>query len=315
MRMTAVRARRSELYSLLMLSFAISLATAGCGGSADAGGASGSAVPTADVLGSVVKDDTLTALLPESTRQAGVVKFASSVGSTPPSAFYAEDNKTLQGVDIEIAAAVGQVLGVRIDREIASFEAILPALSSGKYEVGTGNFGVTEARKKTIDFVTYINDGQGFAVRKGDDRVKEVKSLDQLCGLKIGTGAGTTFEATLEREKHVCPDAGKPEYQVLSFSETAGIYLGLQQQHIDVIMSTINGLRHAASEQPNLRFLNEFKRLDVGFAFKKGSPLTPAFQGAMNKIIKDGVYQRILEKWGTRDSAIPESRISPPELP
>lgn len=312
MRTTAVRAGRSKLYSLLMLSFAISLATAGCGGSADAGGAS--AVPTADVLGSVVKDDALAALLPEATRQAGVVKFASSVGSTPPSAFYGEDNKTLQGVDIEIAAAVGQLLGVRIDREVASFEAILPALSSGKYEVGTGNFGVTEARKNTIDFVTYINDGQGFAVRKGDDRVKEVKSLDQLCGLKIGTGAGTTFEATLEREKHVCPDAGKPEYQVLSFSDTAGIFLGLQQQHIDVIMSTINGLRHAASEQPNLRFLNEFKRLDVGFAFKKGSPLAPAFQAAVNELIKDGAYQRILDKWGTRDSAIPESRLSPPEL-
>lgn len=311
---TPVAARRNKLYSLLMLSFAISLATAGCGGSADAGGATRSALPTADVLGSVTKDDALAALLPEATQQAGVVKFASSVGSTPPSAFYAEDNKTLQGVDIEVAAAVGQVLGVRIDREVASFEAILPALSSGKYEVGTGNFGVTEARKKTIDFVTYVNDGQGFAVRKGDDRVKEVKSLDQLCGLKIGTGAGTTFEATLEREKHVCPDAGKPEYQVLSFSDTAGIYLGLQQQHIDVIMSTINGLRHAASEQPNLRFLNEFKRLDVGFAFKKGSPLTPAFQGAVNKLIKDGAYQRIMEKWGTQDSAIPESLISPPEL-
>jgi polar amino acid transport system substrate-binding protein len=297
-----------------MLSFAISFATAGCGSAGAGSGTPASAVPTVDVLGSVAKDDAIAALLPDATRQAGVVKFASSVGSTPPSAFYAEDNKTVQGVDIEIAAAVGKVLGVGIDREVASFEAILPALTSGKYEVGTGNFGVTEARKKTIDFVTYINDGQGFAVRKGDDRVKEVKKLDQLCGLKIGTGAGTTFEATLEREKHVCPDAGKPEYQVLSFSENAAIYLGLQQQHIDVIMSTINGLRHAASEQPNLTFLNEFKRLDVGFAFKKGSPLAPAFQAAVNKLIADGTYQRILEKWGTRDSAIPESRISPPEL-
>jgi polar amino acid transport system substrate-binding protein len=311
------RPKRSKLYSLLMLSFVLSFATAACGtgsGATDAGGASKSAIPTADVLSAVVKDDAVAALLPDAAKQAGVVKFASSVGSTPPSAFYAEDNKTVQGVDIEIAAAVGQVLGVKIDREVASFEAILPALSSGKYEVGTGNFGVTEARKKTIDFVTYINDGQGFAVRKGDDRVKEVKKLDQLCGLKIGTGAGTTFEATLEKEKHVCPDAGKPEYEVLSFADNGAIYLGLQQQHIDVIMSTINGLRHAASEQPGLQFLNEFKRLDVGFAFKKGSPLAPAFQAAVNKLIKDGTYGKILEKWGTGDSAIPESRISPPEL-
>jgi len=309
------RPKRGKLYSLLMLSFALSFATAACGtGSADAGGASKSAAPTADVLSGVAKDDAIAALLPDATKQAGVVKFASSVGSTPPSAFYAEDNKTVQGVDIEIADAVGRVLGVGIDREVATFDAILPALSSGKYEVGTGNFGVTETRKKTIDFVTYINDGQGFAVRKGDDRVKEVKKLDQLCGLKIGTGAGTTFEATLEKEKHVCADAGKPAYEVSSFGDNGAIYLGLQQQHIDVIMSTINGLRHAAAAQPNLQFLNEFKRLDVGFALKKGSPLAPAFQAAVNKLIKDGTYGKILDKWGTKDSAIPESRISPPEL-
>jgi len=309
------RPKRGKLYSLLMLSFALSFATAACGtGSADAGGASKSAAPTADVLSGVAKDDAIAALLPDATKQSGVVKFASSVGSTPPSAFYAEDNKTVQGVDIEIADAVGRVLGVGIDREVATFDAILPALSSGKYEVGTGNFGVTETRKKTIDFVTYINDGQGFAVRKGDDRVKEVKKLDQLCGLKIGTGAGTTFEATLEKEKHVCADAGKPAYEVSSFGDNGAIYLGLQQQHIDVIMSTINGLRHAAAAQPNLQFLNEFKRLDVGFAFKKGSPLAPAFQAAVNKLIKDGTYGKILDKWGTKDSAIPESRISPPEL-
>ncbi|WNV90480.1 ABC transporter substrate-binding protein [Umezawaea sp. Da 62-37] len=309
----AHKTKRSQIYAALMLAFAVAFATAGCG-AADAGGSTPSTAPTADVLASVVKDDSIAALLPEAARQAGVVKFASSVGNVPPSAFYAEDNKTVQGVDIDVAAAVGQVLGLRIDREIATFEAILPALTSGKYEVGTGNFGVTEARKKTIDFVTYVNDGQGFAARKDDDRLKEVEDLTQLCGLKIGTGAGTTFEATLEREKHVCPDAGKPEYEVLSFSDNAAVFLGLQQKHIDVIMSTINGLRHAAAGQPNLAFLNEFKRLDVGFAFKKGSPLAPAFQGAVNKLIKDGTYQRIMEKWGTQDSAIPESLISPPEL-
>jgi len=312
------RRRRNPLYATLILAFAVTFATA-CG-SADAGGPA-TPDPKTDVLSGVVKDEAIAAQLPAAVRQAGVVRFATSVGSTPPSAYYAEDNKTVQGQDIDIAEAVAKVLGIRIEREVASFEAILPALTSGKYEVGTGNFGVTEARKKTIDFVTYVNDGQGFAVRKDDSRFApggadnpiQVKSLTQLCGLKIGTGTGTTFEATLEREKHVCPDAGKPEYQVLSFSENAAIFLGLQQQHIDVVMSTINGLRYATTQQPNLRFLNEFKRLDVGFAFKKGSELTPAFQSAVNKLIEDGTYRAILAKWGTEGSSIPKSQVSPPE--
>ncbi len=297
---------------LLMLVSLLALIVSGCGTPA-ANQPDPGVQPSVDVLSALTKDEAIAALLPQDVRDAGVVKFGSSVGSTPPSAYYAEDNKTILGQDIDIAAAVGKVLGVRVEREVAAFEVILPALTSGKYQVGTGNFGVTEARKKTIDFVTYINDGQGFAVRTDDTRLSKVDNLLQLCGLKIGTGAGTTFEATLEREKHICPDAGKPAYEVLSFSENAATYLGIQQRHIDVIMSTINGLRYAAAHQPNLKFLNEFKRLDVGFAFQKGSPLTPAFQAAVNKIIKDGSYQRILDKWGTRESAIPESLISPPE--
>ena len=299
---------------LLMLTAVLSLVVSGCAVPADAVDPPASGVrPAEDVLSGLSKDEEIAALLPPAVRSAGVVKFGSSVGGQPPSSYYAEDNKTVLGLDVDVSEAVARTLGLRIEREVASFETILPSLAGGKYDVGTGNFGVTEARKKTIDFVTYINDGQGFAVRADDDRLARVDGLVSLCGLKVGTGAGTTFEATLEREKHVCASAGRPDYEVLSFAENAAIFLGLQQRHIDVVMSTINGLRHAAANQPNLKFLGEFKRLDVGFALPKGSALAPAFQAAVNKIIEDGAYERILDKWGTENSAIPESLISPPE--
>ncbi len=79
-------------------------------------------------------------------------------------------------------------------------------------------------------------------------------------------------------------------------------------------MSTINGLRYAVGQQEGLRFLNEFHRLDVGFAFTKGTKLAAAFQAAVNKLIADGTYGKILKKWGTSGSAIEKSEISPPEI-
>ena len=82
----------------------------------------------------------------------------------------------------------------------------------------------------------------------------------------------------------------------------------------DIVMSTINGLRYAVAHQEGLKVLGEFHRLDVGFAFKKGTKLAPAFQAAVNRLIEDGTYDRILKKWGTRASAIEKSRISPPEI-
>lgn len=63
-----------------------------------------------------------------------------------------------------------------------------------------------------------------------------------------------------------------------------------------------------------MKFLNEFHRLDVGFARKKGTKLAPAFQAAVNRLIADGTYDRILKKWGMTGSAIEKSQLSPPEI-
>lgn len=272
----------------------------------------GGKTPTTDVVSSVKRDDDAAKLLPEKVRASGTLSLASSVGA-PPGAFYEEDGRTLAGADIDFADAVARMLGLRLKREVASFEAILPALGSGKYDLGTANFGVTEERRRTIDFVTYINDGQGFAVRDDSD-LKKVTDLTQLCGLTVGTGAGTTFEATLEENRHRCADAGKKPYEVKTYADQAAVWISLRQGRSDVLMSTINGLRYAVAQQEGLRFLNEFKRLDVGFAFKKGTPLAPAFQAAVNALKADGTYDRILKKWGTSESAIRTSQISPPEI-
>ncbi|MFJ9850729.1 ABC transporter substrate-binding protein [Streptomyces sp. NPDC101150] len=313
--MTTTTPRTAALRATALLATAV-LALTACGsGGPPAGGTAGPAaaeIPTTDVVSGVKKDPAAAALLPADVRKRGTLTLATSVGA-PPGTTYLADGKTLVGQDVDFADAVAKVLGIRLRREVASFEAILPALGSGKYDLGTGNFGVTDERRRTIDFVTYINDGQGFAVRK-DSRLKEVTSLKQLCGLTVATGAGTTFEATLEESRHLCQEAGRKPYDVKTYAESGALWISLQQGRTDVVMSTINGLRYAVKQQPGLRFLNEFKRLDVGFAFKKGTPLAPAVRAAVNRLKKDGSYGRILKKWGTGASAIKESRISPPEI-
>ncbi|MGK5696669.1 ABC transporter substrate-binding protein [Streptomyces sp. URMC 128] len=307
------------------------LALTACGSGDPSGttpaGAQASPAPTDDPVAAVRKVDSVAALLPADVRKAGRLRVGSSIGF-PPGAYYAwgsprssevesggGQDKPPAGQDIDLADAVAKVLGVQLERQDASFETILPALGSGKYDFGTGNFGVTTERLKTIDFVTYINDGQGFAVKTGNTALgKKVTDLTQLCGLTIGTGAGTTFEATLTAQKGVCAKAGKRPYDVKVYAENAATLTALQQGRIDVIMSTINGLRYQAAQPASqTTFLGEFHRLDVGFAFKKGSPLTQAFQAAVNELIKDGTYARILKKWGTTASAIDTSLINPPE--
>ncbi|MEU8506431.1 ABC transporter substrate-binding protein [Streptomyces brevispora] len=310
------RTRHTAVFALITAA-ALTLTACGSGDPAVApAGAAGpvakGAVPTADVVSGVKRNRAAAALLPAAVRSSGTLDIAAAVG-TPPSATYLADGTTLAGTDIDFANAVAGVLGLKPRREVAAFEAILPALGSGKYDVGTGNFGVTDERRRAIDFVTYLNDGQGFAVRD-DSELRKVTDLTQLCGLTVGTAAGTTFEVTLEENRHRCSEAGKKPYEVKTYSDLAAIWSSLQQGRTDVVMSTINGLRYAVKQQEGVRFLNEFKRLDVGFAFKKGTPLAPAFRAAVNSLMADGTYDRILKKWGIDASAVTTSQISPPEI-
>ncbi|WP_055698403.1 ABC transporter substrate-binding protein [Streptomyces silaceus] len=315
---TPSQSRRIPAAFALITAATLALTACGSGGAAGTAGGAAPAgksarIPTADVVSSVKKSPAAAGLLPADVRERGTLDVAASVGGTPPGALYLEDGRTIVGQDIDFADAVAKVLGLKLKREAASFEAILPALGSGKYDLGTGNFGVTDERRRTIDFVTYINDGQGFAVRK-DSKLKKVTDFEQLCGLNVATGAGTTFEVTLEDNKHVCEEAGKKPYSVKTYAEQGAIWAALQQGRADAVMSTINGLRYAVKQQEGLKFLGEYHRLDVGFAFKKGTKLAPAFRAAVDQLIKDGTYDRILKKWGTQGSAIEKSQISPPEI-
>ncbi|MFG2363378.1 ABC transporter substrate-binding protein [Streptomyces mirabilis] len=300
---------------VIITSTALLLTACGSGSDGTTGTAANAAakadkIPTTDVVSDIPKDEAAATLLPSGVTGLTV---AVAVGGTPPGTTYLDDGKTLTGQDVDFADAVAKVLGIELKTEQAGFEAILPALDSGKYDFGASNFGVTDERRKTIDFVTYINDGQGFATRS-DSKLAKITDLKQLCGLNVATGAGTTFEATLEENKKVCTDAGKKAYKVQTYSEQGAIWSSLQQGRSDLVMSTINGLRYAVAHQQGVKFLNEYHRLDVGFAFKKDTKLAPAFQAAVNKLIADGTYDKILKKWGTTGSAIAKSEISPPEL-
>jgi polar amino acid transport system substrate-binding protein len=312
---TRTRYRRFAPFALIT-STALLLTACGSGSdgttgtTANATAAKAGKIPTTDVVSDITKDEAAAKLLPSGVTSLTV---AVAVGGTPPGTTYLDDGKTLTGQDVDFADAVAKVLGIELKTEQAGFEAILPALDSGKYDFGASNFGVTDERRKTIDFVTYINDGQGFAARK-DSKLAKITDLEQLCGLNVATGAGTTFEATLEENKKVCADAGKKAYKVQTYGEQGAIWSSLQQGRSDIVMSTINGLRYAVTQQQGVKFLNEFHRLDVGFAFKKNTKLAPAFQAAVNKLIANGTYDRILKKWGTTGSAIEKSQISPPEL-
>ncbi|WP_405010108.1 ABC transporter substrate-binding protein [Kitasatospora sp. NBC_01539] len=266
-----------------------------------------------DVVSAVQKDTALAAKLPAELRASGVLRIGSGIGVVPI-AFSPEDGGPPRGLDIDVSEAVARLLGLKVERTHVSGATLITGLNAGRYELGTANLGVTEERKQAIDFVLYKTDGTGFAVRK-DSTLQKVDDLTQLCGLKVGTGTGTSYEADLAKATKQCAAQGRPPITVNTYSDAAAHFLALRQGHVDLLMTTSSVLRYAATQQPDLRYLNELERKNVGLAVKKGSPLAEPLKDAVNLLIKDGTYTRILTKWGVKESAVPASVVNPPTRP
>ena len=306
---------------------------AGCGSSSTSTGSgsnaagtsasasSSSSYPTADVVSGIAEDASLHAALlaadPSAasgltlgtTYQPGLTGLPHVGQSTASAASGATVDDI--GVDIDLRNAVAKLLGTSWSVQNGTFATIIPGVQNGKYAVGQDNFGVTSAREKIVDFSTYLTDGQAL-LAPSDSTLSSVTNITQLCGLTIGTGAGTTFQTILQTNASKCAAAGKKAYTVDYFSDNAAIWLGLANGRIDAYFGPTLSLKYDATHVANTKFLSQISSTPVGFVTAKGSPLAKVLTDAVNALIADGDYAKILDKWSIASSGISDSQVNPP---
>ncbi|MGO1315778.1 MAG: transporter substrate-binding domain-containing protein, partial [Cellulomonadaceae bacterium] len=170
--------------SLVAAATVLTVALAGCGSDDPAGG-DGGGDATFDPT-SIAKDDTLAALVPEDVASTGKLVFGSDT-TYAPAEFIDEDGTTPVGYDVDIAKAIGAVLGLEAVVEPASFTGIIPAIGS-KYDAGISSFTITAERIEQANMIAYFEAGEAFAVQSGNPQDVDA---DDLCGLTVGVQTGT----------------------------------------------------------------------------------------------------------------------------
>jgi polar amino acid transport system substrate-binding protein len=82
-----------------------------------------------------------------------------------PYTFQANGKHT--GFDIELSILLGEILGKKIEIIDMSFDALIPALQTGKIDFALSDFTVTEERKKLVNFtVPYIENDISILVKE-----------------------------------------------------------------------------------------------------------------------------------------------------
>src|SRR5207302_4249035 len=96
----------------------------------------------------------------------------------------------IQGVDYDLAKALGDKLGVKITFiNDTDFAGIIGALQSGRFDIIMSAMNDTvERRGKGVDFIDYFSAGSSVLVRKGNP--DKVNGLDGLCGQTVAGPQG-----------------------------------------------------------------------------------------------------------------------------
>ncbi|GAA0746344.1 ABC transporter substrate-binding protein [Clostridium oceanicum] len=141
----------------------------------------------------------------EKVKEAGVLKIGLS-DDYPPMEFRDDKNK-LVGFDVDISKALAEKLGVKAEFVPTSFNGIVVALNSGKFDSVISAVSITDERKKQMEFVgPYIEGGQIVIVKKENDTIKSSKDLKgKIVACQMGsTGeeAAKKIEGTKELKKY-----------------------------------------------------------------------------------------------------------------
>ena len=282
----------------------VALLAAACssGGSSSSSTTKAPSAPTTKIA-AAKKDTAAAALVPAAVASTGQLTFAMDA-SYPPDEFLAPGSSTIIGMDADLATAISQTLGLTSVQKNVTFDAIIPGIQAGKYNVGLSSFTDTAAREQVVDFVNYFNAGEAFYVKAGGK--KSFTSTASLCGHSVSVESGTVEEEESKKASTTCTKAGKGAVKILSFSDQNGANLAVSSGRADVgyADSPVVGYIVAQSGGTFEQSGAVFNQAPYGIALPKGTAMTQAVQAAVKSLVTSGTYGAIMKKWGTQAGAV-----------
>jgi polar amino acid transport system substrate-binding protein len=249
--------------------------------------------------------------LPADIKEAGKV----SIGTEalyPPFESFADDNKTIVGLDPDLAHSLGQVLGVEVELTHTAFDGLLTALDGGRFDIVMAAITDTKEREEVYDFVDYFLTGQSIVVKKGNP--EGIEGITDLCGQPVAVLKASTQEKLLGQfNEEEC--AGDP-IEIDSFPSDKDALMQVQSGR-DVASFTqdavgsYNAATIGGGNQFEIANSEALLPTPVGIVFtKEDTQLRDAFKAALEKLIADGTYDEILTQYQLESGTVEDVTIN-----
>ncbi|MEV4412793.1 ABC transporter substrate-binding protein [Catellatospora sp. NPDC049609] len=297
---------------------AVALAAAACG-STDTP-ATGSSPAAANVtvtingVGDVTTDAKVAATLPADFRDKGAVTIATNAPYEPFIDFKTEGNTTeFKGLDYDLLTAAAARLGLQAQWSQQPFDGLVPGLQAGKYDAIAGGITDKKERQQVATFVDYSASGTGFLVAKGNPLA--INDVTGLCGRTVGVQkASNQAKHLTEYSKSSC--AGKA-ITVKEYPENPQAVQALLAGAVDAVAATKVNLVDTEQQLKDKVQLaadaanpNGWLASPNGFGFLKSrADLAKAFQAAVQSLIDDGTYAKILAQYEQKEIGLVNATI------
>jgi ABC-type amino acid transport substrate-binding protein len=206
------------------------------------------------------------------------------------------------GVDVDLMNVVARTLGLVPDYRETGFEAIIPSVRAGDFNVGMSSFTDTVDRQELVDFVTYFEAGTLWAQRPGS-------GVDpaNACGLRVGVAYATLQETDeIPAKSEACEAAGQPPIEKVVYVQQDELTAGLIAGEVDAMSAdspaTGFAIKTSAGE---LEPAGEvFDSAPYGWPVAKGSGLAESLKQALEHVMATGDYRTIATMWGVEKGMI-----------
>lgn len=254
------------------------------------------------------------AALPLAAAQAAGPITAGSITNSPPMISYASDGTTLQGVIVDLAAAMSKQMGRQIVFKAMPFSGLLPAMQAKRIDISFTLMNDTPKREELVDFVDFFNLGTMLLIKKGNPQ--HVQSLETMCGMTVSTVQGSTQVTLVNEVNAKCSAAGKQPIKNMQYAQPSDARLQVQTGRVAAFLGNSPVMVYLAKTADNGKLFDVvaghvYQPVPLGISVAKDdTALRDQLQKALNALIADGSYLEILEKYGVADGALKSATIN-----
>ncbi len=214
----------------------------------------------------------------------------------PPLQFLDKDGKAI-GWEYDAMAEIAKRLNITIKYENTSWDAMIPAVSEGQFDLGMTGITIKDDRKEKVDFSDpYMRSEMLMIVRGDESRFTDAASFAALPDLLVSAQPGTSpFYAAV----YNILDGNEENARIIKF-ETFGAGLeALKTGDVDLTLSdstAANG--YVGASDGKLKIIGEpLASEDFGFIFPKGSELVGQINAAIAAMKADGTMDALNQTW------------------